>query len=78
MAGAGDLKTVNELLTTYWMQLVEIAGEQALKYLKVFYDEVASQSIENVLDVRESLQSALQKHVEEDHCAFCQKMCSCV
>ena len=73
-----DMKAVNELLTTYWLQLVEIAGEQAMKYLQVFYDEVASQSVENVFDVRKPLQLALQKHVEEDHCEFCQSFCSCV
>lgn len=73
-----DMKSVNELITTYWLQLVEIAGEQAMKYLQVFYNEVASQSIENVFDVRESLQLALQKHAEEDHCEFCQSLCWCV
>lgn len=73
-----DMKSVNELITIYWLQLVEIAGEQAMKYLQVFYNEVASQSIENVFDVRTSLQLALRKHAEEDHCEFCQSLCSCV
>ena len=70
-----DMKSVNELITIYWLQLVEIAGEQAMKYLQVFYNEVASQSIENVFDVRKSLQLALQKHAEEDRCEFCQSLC---
>ena len=73
-----EMKAVNALLTTYWLQLVEIAGEQAMKYLRAFYEEVASQSIENVFDVRESLRAALRKHVEEDHCEFCQTLCWCV
>ena len=71
MRVAGGTGAVDSLVTRYWLQLVEITGETAEKYLQVFYQRINSKSVENVLDIRPLLQSALQKHVAEDHCDFC-------
>ena len=71
MRVAGGTGAVDSLVTTYWVQLVEIAGGTAMKYLQVFYQRIDTKSVQNVFDVRPSLQSALQKHVTEDHCDYC-------